>query len=177
MYLDGGLKPNIREGAFGTLLAMLRSNQVDIALELEPNVSQAVSEGARVLYGLPEVYGEFAITGLTCTPDFLEQKPEMARSVVCAIQQALDYIRLNQDSTLSILAHRFPEIRKGVAKDALTRVIHAGIIPKDARITKSAWMKAITLRKEVGDIKTIKLEKDYIDNSCADWAKSNCSDD
>jgi NitT/TauT family transport system substrate-binding protein len=36
MFQRAGLPPNIREGAFGTLMAMLRSGQADIALELEP---------------------------------------------------------------------------------------------------------------------------------------------
>ena len=40
----------------GTLIAMLRGGKADIALELEPNVSQAVSEGARVLYAMPQQY-------------------------------------------------------------------------------------------------------------------------
>jgi len=64
MFLDAGKEPRLREGAFGTLVAMLRSDQVDIALELEPNVSQVVADGGTVLYSLSELYGDFAITGL-----------------------------------------------------------------------------------------------------------------
>ena len=40
--MEAGLRPNIREGSFGSLIAMLKSGKADIALELEPNVSQAV---------------------------------------------------------------------------------------------------------------------------------------
>ncbi|HKR06145.1 MAG TPA: ABC transporter substrate-binding protein, partial [Bacteroidia bacterium] len=85
MFLDAGLKPNIKEGAFGTLLYMLQSGKVDIALELEPNVSQASSNGAKVLYSLAKLYGDFAITGLTTTPELLKSDTALAKKVVCSI--------------------------------------------------------------------------------------------
>jgi len=46
MFIEAGLQPNIREGSFGSLIAMVKAGKADIALELEPNVSQAISDGA-----------------------------------------------------------------------------------------------------------------------------------
>jgi hypothetical protein len=34
MFRRGGLEPNIRQGAFGALLAVMKSGQADIALEI-----------------------------------------------------------------------------------------------------------------------------------------------
>jgi hypothetical protein len=48
MFMQAGLTPKIHEGAFGTLLAMVHSGHADIALELEPNVSQAELDGAHI---------------------------------------------------------------------------------------------------------------------------------
>ena len=48
MFEDGELEPKISQGAPGTLLAQLRAKQVDIALELEPNASQAVADGGHI---------------------------------------------------------------------------------------------------------------------------------
>ncbi|MCH7575221.1 MAG: ABC transporter substrate-binding protein [Candidatus Marinimicrobia bacterium] len=174
MFLDGGLAPNIRQGAFGTLLAMLRARQVDIALELEPNVSQAIAAGATIVYSLKDIYGDFAITGLTTTPELVEENPELVRKVVCGVQLALEFIRSNPDSTLELLLRRFPEIDRSIAELALARVISEGIVPRNAIISEVAWGKAINLRIEVGDIEKAMKMEEYVDNSFAKWAEVNC---
>lgn len=123
MFADAGLSPKIREGAFGTLLSMLSAGQADIALELEPNVSQAALGGSKVVYSMPEIYGDFAITGLTTTPKLIEEDPDLVQSVVCSIQLALDFIRSNRPQTLAFLKTRFPEIKPEVAEAALNSTL------------------------------------------------------
>ncbi len=174
MFIEAGLPPSIREGAFGTLIAMLKGDKADIALELEPNVSQAVSEGGRVLYSMPQRYGDFAITGLMTTPKILSTQTDVVRDVVCALQQALDYARKNPDESLQLLAKRFPEIKPDIAKAAFERVIQAKIIPTDVVVDAVAWDKAVALRTEVGDISNAKQMDAYVDNSFAKAARDLC---
>jgi len=172
MFLDAGKEPRIREGAFGTLIAMLKAGQVDIALELEPNVSQVVGGGGTVVYSLSEVYGDFAITGLTATPDYLIKHPELAQKVANGLQEALNSIHSDRERALAILAKRFPEIDRNVAKAALDRVISDNIIPRSLQITEDAWSKAIRLRTEVGDLKDPKPFSSYVENKFAESAAS-----
>ncbi|WP_321471516.1 ABC transporter substrate-binding protein [uncultured Paludibaculum sp.] len=174
MFMQAGLKPMIREGAFGTLLTMLRAGQADIALELEPNVSQAEPEGARIVYSMPEVYGDFAITGLTATPESLARDPELARSVVCGLQMALDYAHRQPEASLQILTKRFPEIKPAIAKSAFTRLLATGIVPKSVVVQSTAWEKAIGLRVEVGDLTAAKSLASYVDNTFSDGAMKSC---
>lgn len=174
MFQRAGVNGNIKEGAFGTLMAMLKAGQADIALELEPNVSQAVTEGAHVVYAMPEIYGDFAITGLTASPDLLARDPQLAADVVCSLQLALDFIRNHPDDALRILSARFPEIKPEVAKAALTRAVNAGIIPRDISVTQSAWDKAIEVRVKVGDLSSPKGMDAYVDNTFAMRAQSTC---
>jgi NitT/TauT family transport system substrate-binding protein len=174
MFQRAGLTPNIREGAFGTLMAMLKAGQADIALELEPNVSQAVMQGAHIVYAMPEIYGDFAITGLTTTPDLIARDRQLVEDIVCCLQQALDFARTRPEETLRILSARFPEIQPEVAKAALDRALKAGIIPQDVSITPSAWAKAIDVRVKVGDISSPKSMEAYVDNTFASNAQANC---
>jgi NitT/TauT family transport system substrate-binding protein len=153
---------------------MLRTGQADVALELEPNVSQAESEGAHIVYSLRDLYGDFAMTGLTATPDSLARQPELARDVVCSLQLADDYIRMHPESSLDILAKRFPEVNRDVAKQALSRMVANGIVPNGVTLQPSAWSKAINLRVESGDLSNPKSTGSYVDNQFADWAEQNC---
>lgn len=174
MFLDAGLQPDIREGAFGTIFAMLRTGQVDIGLELEPNVSQALSENARIVYSMKDVYGPFAITGLSATPASLTKDSNLAKQVTCGLQMSLDYIRLHPDGALGILNRRFPEVKPEIAKAALSRVSEEGIIPVDLVVKEDAWQKAISLREFVGDLQNPLPMSSYVDDSFANWANSNC---
>lgn len=174
MFMEGGLPPRIKEGAFGTILAMLNAAAVDIALELEPNVSQAVKAGARVVYAMPEIYGDFAMTGLTATPAFLSSKPQLAEAVVCAIQRALDFSRKRPDDSLRILQKRFPEIDPEVARSAFERVVKANILPSTVITSEAAWNKAIDLRVEAQDLKNKAGSEKYNDTSFATKATANC---
>lgn len=155
MFSDAGLAPNIREGAFGAIIPMLRAGNADIGLELEPNVSQAVSDGARIVYSLAKRYGDFAITGVTTTDQTVQRDPALVRSVATSLQGALDLLHAEPDRALALLLKRFPGVSPTVAKAALDRVLRDGVIPRSTTISEDAWNKAIRLRIEVGDLKAV----------------------
>ena len=174
MFRDARLRPSIRQGSFGTLIAMLKANEADIALELEPNVSQAIAHGAHVVYSMKAVYGDFAITGLTATPHRLKEEPQLAEDVVCALQMALDFIRKEPDQALAILGRRFPDVDRSIAQDALRRVAVEGIIPKTAVTSERAWDAAVGLRRQVGDLHSPAPFTTYVVNSFAEKAGKTC---
>lgn len=169
MFAQAGLKPEIREGAFGTLLQILKAEEADIALELEPNVSQAVEQGARVVYSLARRYGEFAITGLTTKPEKLRNDEGQVRKVILALQKALNFAHQNKAESVEILRKRFPEISPTVAQAAFERALADGIVPESVIVGSNAWAKALELRRESGDL-TGDGGQDLLDNRCANWA-------
>ena len=83
-------------------------------------MSEAELEGSHIVYSMQEIYGDFAITGLTATPELLARDPELARNVVCGAELALDYARQQPDASLKILQQRFPEVKPEIAKSALS---------------------------------------------------------
>jgi len=167
MFLKGGLQPKIREGAFGTLLALVQANQADIALELEPNVSQELENGYHIVYSMADVYGDFTITGLTATPRYIHANQPTVRAVVSALAESLAFIHNNPDDCADLLARRFPEVKRTVAVAALRRVLAAGIIPSTPAVAEPAWRKALQLRIDAGDLSPQTQPMSYVDNSFA----------
>jgi len=167
MFELGGLPPKIREGAFGTLMALLETEQADIALELEPNVSQAVANGYKIVYSLADVYGDFAMTGLTTTPEYIKTNPQTVAATVKSIHEALLFLHQSPEKAADLLAKRFPDIKKEVAIAALHRVLKAGIIPNSPVVVEDAWRKALQLRIDAGDVKPPTNIMDFVDNSFA----------
>ena len=172
MFVDAGLQPKIREGAFGTLASMLRAGQADIALELEPNVSQLSSEGGKVLYSLGGMYGDFAITGIMTTKTYLVENEDTTQKVLNALQKSLCFINAEPEKTIQILQKRFPEVKPEVARAALGRVLKDNILPKSLVMKKDAWDKAIQLRIDAGDITEMKNAEYFINNKYSQKSES-----
>ena len=168
MFENAGLKPQIRQAAFGALLPLLEVGQADIALELEPNVSTAVKGGARVVYSMAEMYGDFAITGVTTSDTLIVENPELVQRFVNAIQQAESYAHSNIDGTLAFALKRFPNLDPVVVEQSLKRVIDSNTFPKDTRISKEAWEKACQLRVDAGELPSI--DPEALDNTFAQKA-------
>lgn len=176
MFEDAGLKPNIKQGAFGALLPMLENKQVDIALELEPNVSTAVhKQGARILYSFADMYGDFAITGVTASDETIKNKPELVQKFVNALEKAEKFAHSNPDSVALYANKRFPDLDDAIVNQAVKRIISTKTLPQSVIISKESWEKAISLRNEVGEIKSLEMARTVLDMSFAQKAvdKSN----
>lgn len=172
MFKEGGLDPSIRQAAPGTLLTLLQDNQVDIALELEPNVSTAIKRGGRVVYSLAQRYGDFAMTGLTTTNEYIFHNPDIIQAVVDAIQKAERLIRMHPSLALEVARTRFPEIDADVARQALQRSVQENIIPATPVLSPEAWRKAIALRVDAHDVETPGSMQSFVDNKFAQTAAS-----
>jgi NitT/TauT family transport system substrate-binding protein len=168
MFEDAGLKPNIVEGAFGSILNVVRAGQADIALELEPNVALAETEGATVLYSLSKIYGDFAITGMTVDAAYAKKNPETVNSTLSALQSAMNFARTDTEAALDLLDDRFPELDNSVIQAGLLRMIDENIIPESILMQPSSWNKAVALRVEVGDIQNEQAAQGVLNSQ---WAK------
>jgi NitT/TauT family transport system substrate-binding protein len=170
MFKSAGLKPKIRQAGFGALLPLLDTKDADIALELEPNVSTAVKGGARVVYSMAEIYGDFAITGVTTSEELMAKKPDLVQKFVNAIEQAHNYAHTYPDSAVAFAVKRFPAIDPVVAEQALKRVIASNTLPSHAKISKDAWRKACQLRVDVGDLQSMDAAWASLDTTFAQRA-------
>lgn len=167
MFEDAELKPSIRQASFGALLSLVQSDDADIALELEPNVSQAVQNGYKVVYSMADMYGDFAITGVTVTQKLIDENPELVQKFVTALQNAEKFAHNNPDSVLNLANKIFADLDDKIVEDALNRILKSKTFPDNVLITDEAWLKAISVREEVGDITDIEKAKSVLDMSFA----------
>ena len=160
----------IVQGAFGTLLALLKANHADMALDIEPIVSIAINEGARIVYSPAKVLGDFAFTGLTVSDDYLKKNSADVQKAVNAINKAMNYIHKDFDGAVKVACAEFPEVKEPVVRAALRRLADEGTIPKSVVLPENAWNNAINMRKEIGDLKSAGSYKENVDMSFANKA-------
>jgi NitT/TauT family transport system substrate-binding protein len=143
----------IVQGAFGSLIAMLKAGQADIAMELEPVTSIAVADGAHVVYSMVNAFGDFAFTGLTTTDQYIVDHPETVQATVTALNKAMRFIYSDFEGALQVAIQEFPDVEEPILRSALKRLVDERTIPESVVLTQEAWDKAIALRQEVGDLK------------------------
>jgi NitT/TauT family transport system substrate-binding protein len=162
---NGGKKVDAKivQGAFGTLLALVRANQADMALDIEPIVSVATSEGAHIVYSPAKVLGDFAFTGLTVCDAYMKKNPEDIQKVVNAIARAMTFIQTDFEGAVKVACEDFKEVKEPVVREALKRLINEGTIPKTPILPESAWNNAVAMRKEIGDLKSSGAYKENVD--------------
>ena len=163
MFRDGGLEPKIRQAQFGTLLPTLKSGAADIALEIEPNVSLAVKEGGRVVYGLAGRFGDFAITGVSVSEETITKKRDLVERFVRALDAAEKAAHANPQDVEDFAVKRFPDLEPAVARSAIRRMLADKVFPTSARISPEAWQKALQLRVQAGELKSIPEGMPYLD--------------
>lgn len=167
MFRSAGLPPNIRQAQFGTLLPLLDTGTVDIVLELEPNVSIAVSQGAHVVYSLASQYGAFATTGVTVSQKMLNTHRDVVKRFVQAINDAEAFAHQRPADAIVIAQKKFASIDAKVVADALRRMLETNAYPTNAVISESAWRKAIQLRVDAKEIPNAELAMPFLDNEIA----------
>jgi NitT/TauT family transport system substrate-binding protein len=161
------VQAKIVQGAYGSLPAMLKANQADIAMDFEPNVSTLARQGAHVLYSTTDYFGDAAVTGLMVSEDYCKQSPKEIQAAVNAIARAMKFIQQDFAGALAVARQEFPEVPEAILRDAVHRLIKEGTIPASPILTKEAWDRAIALRKEIGDLHGSGSYEDNVDMTFA----------
>lgn len=162
---DEGLDPStdvkLITGAPGTETIPLFNGEADVAVTIEPSASQAVSKGARVIYGFPDKIGDQVLTGLMTTEMLIGAKRPMVVRIVQAYQQSLNDIHRDPVSAaLAIREKYFPQVASGVFDAAVKRLTDERVFPESVEISPDSWNRAVSVRVESGDLKApVSLEE------------------
>jgi NitT/TauT family transport system substrate-binding protein len=160
-------KADIVQAPIGSQVALLEKGLVDVAMEIEPSVSIAESQGYKVVYSASKFYGAFAFTGVTTTEDNIAKNKETIQKFVNAIEKSVTYIQNSPEGAIEIAQILFPTMEKEVVAKAVTRMIEDKAIPVHAAISDEGWQYAMKIRQQIGDLKEIKPTADAVDNSFA----------
>ena len=148
------------EIAIGNELALLESGKADVVMLLEPAASLAESKGYHVATSFPKLWGPFAFTGLTTTETYRKENPELVENMRSALADSLKLAHSNPAEAVSVAQKLFPSLDPKVLDNAVKRMVNEGTIPFDVDVSKEGWLKAIEVRKKIGDIKS---DSDYME--------------
>lgn len=161
------LDTRIVQGAFGTLLPIVANERADIAMVLEPTTSLAVKQGYNVVFSYKNLYGDFALTGLSTTKSYISEHRDICQKVVNALQKAYQYAYKDFEGAVAVATQQFPDFDKEALQMGVKRMIDDETIPQTAVLKEKSWNEAISLRRFLGDIKANAPFADNVDNQFA----------
>jgi NitT/TauT family transport system substrate-binding protein len=161
----------IIQAPIGSQLALLESGKADIAMELEPATSIAVSKGYRVVYSSPRFHGPFAFTGLTVTEQLTRDNPDLVQKMVSALEKAVVACHRDPAVAVSVTKSLFPNLPEGVVDVAVRRMLTEKTFPEHVEVGEEAWQKALRVRLAVGDLKGPQDTAVSVDNRFAVTAR------
>ena len=139
--------------AFGSQMAALEAGEVDIAMDLDPNVAVAETHGYKAVIALGNFLSPQAITGITAREDFIKEHPEIVQKVLNALQKAVTAFYKDKNVGIRVAEKVFPEIDSQSIVRAVNRSHKNAIYPKDVTIKNDIWQRGIKERLDVGDLK------------------------
>lgn len=171
--LKEGVDTIVIQAAPGSELGPIEVGKADIAMTLEPQISNAIlTNGYHAVYHYAKVWGEFAFTGILTTEEYIKNNPDTVQKFMNGIQKSLNFLNdpANTARAVEIAMKWFPDVDKKVLESAINNMRGEEVWPSSAVITEEAWSKHLNIRVELGDIsKTIPLS-DGSNNSFAQTA-------
>jgi NitT/TauT family transport system substrate-binding protein len=157
----------IIQAPIGGQLALLEHGDADIAMELEPATSLAISKGYKLIFSSPQFYGPFSFTGVTTSKEMIDKNNEVVEKFVRGLQAATQFCNGRIEETMILASKLFPDLDKSVVEMAVKRMVNEKTLPMDVLTSDEAWQKALQIRHEIGDINEIRPTEDCVDNSFA----------
>lgn len=167
-----GQDSHIVQAQFGTELAPLFAGDADVTMTLEPVVSQAVEQGARVVYSFPDKYGEFTLTGLMVSDELIRDRPDFVQRILNAYQRALTFAHENPDGAVAVAREEFSDVDPEILEAAVHRMLDEETIPRVVTISMESYEKAHGLRRYIGDLNQDVSYAHAVNNSFAEAAVS-----
>lgn len=161
----------IVESAFGTQLAMLKADKVDIAVDLEPTVSQVESKGFHVVFPMTPFIDPQAVTGLMATQKTIDARPEIVQKAVSSLQQAITAIYQDREVAYRVSRKLFPDLGEDVIRRAVDRMMRDAMYPKSIVVQDAYWQRSLKTRLDSGDLKKPQPTSLSVDNSFAEKAQ------
>lgn len=142
----------IVEVPIGSELSLLGANAADVVMLLEPAASIAESEGLYVVTSFPDLWGAYAFTGLTTTRSFATDNDDVVKGMYQSLDEALKLAHSDPQLAVDVAQALFPELSEEVVESAVLRMLRDQTIPLSAAVDEKGWDKALSIRKDLGDL-------------------------
>ena len=137
----------------GTEIAAMLAGQADIAIAYQPGVSQAVAQGAKVVFDFSNYVGPFCNTGIMVLPTTIAKDPDMVQALVTSFEEAGRKTYGDPAYAKQVARLEFPDLPGDVVDAAIDAEIQYKIPAQTVVTQPDAWKALMDMQKYLGNIK------------------------
>jgi len=180
LLLDNGLKPQVDTKILqvnpGTEIAAMLAGRADMAVAYQPGVSQAESQGAKIVFDFAKYVGPFCNTGIMVLPEYAKAHPDIVLALVKSFEEAGRLVYSDPSYAKKVAREEFPDLPGDVADKAIEAEIKYKIPAQTVVTQKDEWDNLMAMQKFLGNVKyAIPMDK-VVDNSFANKAVKEAVD-
>ena len=123
-----GLDPDkdvtlVNNDVSGSELSLVKSGQADVAVTMEPVLSQGIDQGiwGDPILNAPKDLGEYPYSAIVTSRSNADKNPTFTREFLKALQEGMDIVTKNHDKAIEIAQKEFPSMSKATIKKTLDR--------------------------------------------------------
>ena len=150
--LDPSSDITLIEVPLGNEIGPLAAGQADCAVLYEPNASQAIDEGYKVVASFADELGPYTFSAVSTRKDI---DPAIAEKFLTAINKALVFIHENPDEAVASGLSLFPNLKPAVVEGSVRRLISDEVFAKSIAIPDEALTAALQTQVDLGNLSEI----------------------
>ncbi len=150
--LDPSSDITLIEVPLGNEIGPLAAGQADCAVLYEPNASQAIDEGYKVVASFAEELGPYTFSAVSTRKDI---DPAIAEKFLTGINKALVFIHENPDEAVASGLSLFPNLKPAVVEGSVRRLISDEVFAKSIAIPDEALTAALQTQVDLGNLSEI----------------------
>lgn len=150
--LDPSSDITLIEVPLGNEIGPLAAGQADCAVLYEPNASQAIDEGYKVVASFAEELGPYTFSAVSTRKDI---DPAIAEKFLTGINKALVFIHENPDEAVASGLSLFPNLKPAVVEGSVRRLIADEVFAKSIAIPDEALTAALQTQVDLGNLSEI----------------------
>lgn len=151
----------------GTEIGAMLAGRADVAIAYQPNVAQAESQGAKVVFDFSNAIGPFCNTGIMVLNDTITTHPKIIQALCNGFEKAMRRTYADPDFAKQVARKEFPQLSPSVISSAIGSELQYKIPSQSVVVDRAQWANLMAMQVYLKNIKGTTTFEQIVDNSFA----------
>jgi NitT/TauT family transport system substrate-binding protein len=151
----------------GTEIGAMLAGRADVAIAYQPNVAQAESQGAQVVFDFSNAIGPFCNTGIMVLNDTITSQPKIIQALCNGFEKGMRKTYGDPAFAKQVARKEFPQLSPAVIDSAIDSELKYKIPSQTVVVDPAQWANLMAMQVYLKNIKGTTTFEQIVDNSFA----------
>jgi NitT/TauT family transport system substrate-binding protein len=156
----------------GTEIGAMLAGRADVAIAYQPNVAQAESQGAKVVFDFSNAIGPFCNTGIMVLNETIASQPKIIQALCNGFEKGMRKTYGDPGYAKQVAQKEFPQLSPAVIDSAIDSELKYKIPSQSVVVDPTQWANLMAMQVYLKNIKGTTTFEQIVDNSFATRAAS-----